>query len=96
VSAIIIDANIWAYYFDRDLPEHKSVVGTVEKALKSEQIAINTTIIMELARFLIKNLGPVEGGEKLGLFLRFPLVISGKWRTTPRLAQASVRGPCLA
>jgi len=31
---------------------------------------------MELAHFLIKNLGPVVGGEKLGLFLRFPLVIS--------------------
>lgn len=31
---------------------------------------------MELAHFLIKNLGPVNGGDKLGLFLRFPLVIS--------------------
>ena len=31
---------------------------------------------MEVAHFLIKNLGPVNGGEKLGLFLRFPLVIS--------------------
>jgi len=31
---------------------------------------------MELAHFLVKNLGPVDGGEKLGLFLRFPLAIS--------------------
>ena len=75
-AILIIDTNIWAYYFDGDSPEHKSVVGPVEKALKSEQIAINTIIIMELAHFLIKNLGPVEGGEKLGLFLRFPLAIS--------------------
>ncbi|QQG49277.1 MAG: type II toxin-antitoxin system VapC family toxin [archaeon] len=75
-SILIIDTSIWAYYFDRDSPEHKSVVEPVEKALKSEQIAINTTIIMELGHFLIKNLGPVEGGERLGLFLRFPLVIS--------------------
>ena len=52
------------------------MVGPIEKALKSEQIAVNTIIIMELAHFLIKNLGPVDGGEKLGLFLRFPLVIS--------------------
>jgi predicted nucleic acid-binding protein len=73
---LIIDTNIWAYYFDRDSPEHKSVVGPVEKALKSEQIAVNTIIIMGLAHFLVKNLGPVEGGEKLGLFLRFPFVIS--------------------
>lgn len=73
---LIIDTNIWAYYFDRDSAEHSSVVGSVEEALRSEQIAINTVIIMELAHFLIKNLGPVEGGEKLRLFLRFPLVIS--------------------
>jgi predicted nucleic acid-binding protein len=31
---------------------------------------------MELAHFLVKNLGPVDGGEKLGLFLRFPMAIS--------------------
>jgi len=73
---IIIDTNIWAYYFDRDSPEHESVVPYVERALKSEQIAVNTVIVMELAHFLVKNLGPVDGGEKLGLFLRFPLAIS--------------------
>jgi predicted nucleic acid-binding protein len=76
LTILIVDTNIWAYYFDQDSPEHKSVVGRVEKALKSEQIAVNTMIIMELAHFLIKNLGPVDGGEKLGLFLRFPLVIN--------------------
>ncbi len=75
-AILIIDTNIWAYYFDRDCPEHKSVVGPVEKALRSEQIGINTVIVMELAHFLVKNLGPVDGGEKLALFLRFPLVIS--------------------
>ena len=73
---IIVDTNIWAYYFDRDSPEHGSVVPYVERALKSEQMAVNTVIIMELAHFLVKNLGPVDGGEKLGLFLRFPLAIS--------------------
>lgn len=75
-SILIIDTNIWAYYFDRDSPEHKSVIGDVEKALRSEQIAVNTIIIMELGHFLVKNLGPVDGGEKLGTFLRFPLLIS--------------------
>jgi predicted nucleic acid-binding protein len=75
-SILIIDTNIWAYYFDQDCPEHASVVGPLEKALKSEQIATNTIIIIEVAHFLIKNLGPVNGAEKLGLFLRFPLVVS--------------------
>lgn len=76
MGILIIDTNIWAYYFDRDSAEHKLVLGHVEKALRSEQIAINTIIIMEVAHFLIKNLGPVDGGEKVGLFLRFPLVVS--------------------
>ena len=75
-TILIIDTNIWAYYFDDDSPEHKSVLGPVERALKSEETAINTVIIMEVAHFLIKNLGPVDGGEKLGTFLRFPLVVS--------------------
>jgi predicted nucleic acid-binding protein len=30
---------------------------------------------MELSHFLIKNLGPIQGGEKLGSFLAFPFVI---------------------
>jgi predicted nucleic acid-binding protein len=77
VSIILtIDTNIWAYYLDQDCREHKRVVASVDRALKSDQIGINTIIIMELAHFLIKNLGPVSGGEKLALFLRFPLVIS--------------------
>jgi uncharacterized protein len=77
VSAILtIDTNIWAYYFDQDCPEHESVVGPVESALESEQIAINTIIVMELAHFLVKSLGPTIGGEKLDQFLRFPLSIT--------------------
>lgn len=75
-AILIIDTNIWAYYFDQDSSEHAAVVPSVEKALRSEQIAINTVIVMELAHFLVKNLGPVEGGEKLGLFLRLPMAIS--------------------
>jgi uncharacterized protein len=30
---------------------------------------------MELSHFLIRNLGPIQGGEKLGTFLRYPLTI---------------------
>ena len=75
-TILIVDTNIWAYYFDRDSPEHKKVIDPLEKALKSERLAVNTIIVMEVAHFLIKNLGPVEGAEKLGVFLRFPLIVS--------------------
>ena len=73
---LTIDTNIWAYYFEGDCPEHESVVGPVEKALRSEQIAVNTIIVMELAHFLVKSLGAPIGGEKLDQFLRFPLIIT--------------------
>jgi predicted nucleic acid-binding protein len=76
VSAILtIDTNIWAYYFDGDCPEHRSVIRPVERALKSEQISVNTIIVMELAHFLVKSLGSQIGADKLDQFLRFPLMI---------------------
>lgn len=71
---IMIDSNIWAYYFDADAPEHKFVVQEVEKALR-EGVLINTVVVMEVAHFLIKNLGPVLGKEKLDIFLRFPMQV---------------------
>jgi len=72
---LIIDSNIWAYYFDGDAPEHLSVVDKVQEALSSEKIAINTVIVMEVAHFLIKSLGPLAGRSKLDVFLRFPFRI---------------------
>lgn len=74
-AILIVDTNIWAYYFDAEAAEHRKVVAPLEKALKSERIAVSTVIVMELAHFLVKNLGPVEGGEKMELFLRFPLAV---------------------
>lgn len=72
---IIIDSNIWAYYFDEDAPEHRSVIKPLEKTLQSEGVIINTVIIFEVAHFLIRNLGPMIGGESLSTFLRFPFTI---------------------
>ena len=74
-SMLIIDSNIWAYYFDEDAPEHDFVVEDLEAALRSERIAINTVIIIEVAHFLIKNLGPLLGRRKLSVFLGFPFRI---------------------
>ena len=72
---LIIDSNIWAYYFDEDALEHDFVVDDVDNALRSGEIAINTVIIMEVAHFLIKNLGPLIGRNKLSIFLSFPFQI---------------------
>lgn len=74
-AILTIDTNIWAYYFDKEAPEHRYVEKPVDRAIKSDQISVNTVIVMELSHFLIKNLGPMQGGEKLNTFLRFPVVV---------------------
>ncbi|MDG6975937.1 MAG: type II toxin-antitoxin system VapC family toxin [Nitrososphaerota archaeon] len=72
---LTIDTNIWAYYLDDQSPFHARVAPQVEAALKTQQIAINTVIVMEVSHFLVKNLGPVEGAEKLAAFLGFPFSV---------------------
>ena len=74
---LIIDSNIWAYYFDDHTPEHKYVVKPLEEVLYTEEIAINTVIIMEVAHFLIKSLGPIAGKEKLKIFLGYAPTVTG-------------------
>jgi len=69
---IMIDSNIWAYYLDADAPEHKSVVADVRKALKDGAM-VNAVVVMEVAHYLIKNLGPIQGREKLDILLSFPM-----------------------
>lgn len=97
LSMLIIDSNIWAYYFDEDAAEHDFVVDDVEEALRSERIAINTVIIIEVAHFLIKNLGPLIGRNKLSIFLSFPFrIVDLNYELTLRaldlLAKYSHRG----
>lgn len=66
---------MWAYYFDRDAEEHPFVATPIDEALAAEEIFINTVIIVEVAHFLIKNLGPIIGKEKLDTFLAFPFKV---------------------
>ena len=72
---LFIDSNIWAYYFDEMAPEHKFVVKAVEDYLRKGEVAINTVILMEVAHFLIKNLGAKVGRRKIIIFLNFPFTI---------------------
>jgi len=86
---MIIDSNIWAYYFDESAPEHGYVIEAVEDALKTEEIVISTVIITELAHFLIKNLGVDIGRRKLGVFLSFPFTIVDLTHELVLIAQAA-------
>src|SRR3989338_11337371 len=72
---ILIDSNIWCYFFDSSSKEHKSVSKFVDKTLEKEEILTNTVVLIEVAHFLIKNLGPVIGRKKMDAFLDFPMRI---------------------
>ena len=72
-SLIFIDSNIWCYYFDRSAQEHDIVSGKLEHALTGS-VAINTVIEMEVAHYLIKNLG-AQGKMKMDVFLSFPMEV---------------------
>jgi len=51
------------------------VADKVEEALRSDKIVINTVVVVEVAHFLIKNLGPIIGRSKLDVFLSFPFTV---------------------
>ena len=87
---LMIDSNIWAYYFDDESPEHKSVFPKVSRALK-EEVVVNTVVVIEVAHFLVKNLGPVLGREKLDVFLSFPITID---ELNAELVKASIDELC--
>lgn len=64
----MVDSNIWAYYFDANLPEHESVVSFLDPQINSGNIAVSTIIIVEVAHYLFKRLGSIEGFEKSNIF----------------------------
>ncbi|WXG42317.1 MAG: type II toxin-antitoxin system VapC family toxin [Candidatus Freyarchaeum deiterrae] len=74
METIFVDSNIWCYYFDRSAKEHEAVSREVERALK-ERVVINTVILIEVAHYLIKNLGPLEGKRKMDIFNSYPMEI---------------------
>lgn len=72
---IVIDSNIWAYYFDQTLPEHKPVVEALRRVLHKEKIMITVIIAVETFHYLVKRLGPLIGKEKADIFLNYDFEI---------------------
>ena len=65
---ILVDSNIWAFYFDTTLSEHKKVTRPLETALKKGKAVLNATVVVETLHYLVKRLGPLVGGEKGRVF----------------------------
>ena len=72
---IAVDSNIWCYYFDEEAKEHRKVAGFLGQLIPKEEILLNTIIVMEVAHFLVRSLGPVRGREKMERFLAFPFLV---------------------
>lgn len=72
---IIIDSNMWCFYFDESSKENVKVSESIEEILKKEQVLSNSVVIMEVSHFLVKNLGSRIGRTKIDTMLSFPMTI---------------------
>ena len=66
---LFIDSNIWCYYFDQRLPEYVSVRDVMREIIKSEEIACNTVIVMELAHYLVRHFTEKNARKKIETFI---------------------------
>ncbi|HIG97407.1 MAG TPA: type II toxin-antitoxin system VapC family toxin [Candidatus Aenigmarchaeota archaeon] len=72
---MLIDSNMWCFYFDDSSKENNKVSQAIEGALTKQQILSNTVVLMEVSHFLVKNLGPRIGKEKIDVLLSFPMTV---------------------
>jgi len=66
---IFVDSNMWCYYFDQRLPEHRYVRGHVREIVKTEEIACNTVIVMEVAHYLVRHFPAKTARKKIDYFV---------------------------
>ncbi|MFB6199440.1 MAG: type II toxin-antitoxin system VapC family toxin [Candidatus Nanohaloarchaea archaeon] len=74
---VFIDSNILCYFFDSSAEEHEAVVDRMEQLIDSEEdLHVNTVVLMEVAHFLVKNLGGKKGEQKLDEMLQYPFKVT--------------------
>ena len=66
---IFVDSNIWCYYFDTRLPEHALVRDDMREIIKSQEIACNTVIVMEVAHYLVRHFTEKVARKKIEIFV---------------------------
>ena len=66
---IFVDSNIWCYYFDQRLPEHKHVREPMREIIKSDEIACNTIIVMEVAHYIVRHFNEKSARKKIDFFI---------------------------
>jgi predicted nucleic acid-binding protein len=68
-TMIFVDSNIWCYYFDQRLSEHKHVLEPMREIIKSEEIICNTFVMAEVAHYLVRNFRAESCRKKIDLML---------------------------
>jgi predicted nucleic acid-binding protein len=66
---IFVDSNIWCYYFDQRVPEHKHVRDTMREIIKSEEISCSTIIVMEVAHYIVRHFDEKSARKKMDFFI---------------------------
>lgn len=66
---LFVDSNIWCYYFDARLPEHVRVRDAMREIIKSQEIACNTVIVMEVAHYLVRHFTEKIARKKIETFV---------------------------
>ena len=66
---LFVDSNIWCYYFDTRLPEHLRVRDAMREIIKSQEIACNTVIVMEVAHYLVRHFTEKNARKKIETFI---------------------------
>ena len=66
---LFVDSNIWCYYFDQRLPEHVHVRDALREIIKTQEIACNTVIVMEVAHYLVRHFTEKVARKKIETFI---------------------------
>jgi uncharacterized protein len=72
---ILIDSNMWCFYFDASAKEHSDAVRAIDEMLPKGNILSSTVVLMEASHFLVKNLGAKIGMEKIRTLMSFPMTV---------------------
>ena len=65
---ILVDANIWTYFFDANAKEHARVKSSLPRLLGDEELLMPTVVQMEVVHYLVKRLGS-KAREAVDTFL---------------------------
>jgi predicted nucleic acid-binding protein len=68
---IMIDSNMWIYYFDESLEEHKHIKEPMKRIIMREEgILANTIVIQEVAHYLVRHEPEKEFWEDINYLIR--------------------------